>query len=139
MVPFPRTPKAQWTFQRRPDWGDVYWFDFGYPTSGQRAFAGYHPALIIAVAGLILPGTTQIVPLSGAENKRQGYQFHVLVAQNECLFLEKDSIVKVDQIYCVHTNELPDQYYIGTMRHPLMRRIYSQLLGVIGADRLTAA
>lgn len=136
-VPFQPAPRTQWTMKRQPDWGDVYWFDFGYPVSSQRSFAGVHPALIVANRALILPGTTEIIPMSGAENKREGYQFQVPVTKAECQFLDKDSIVKVDQMYCVLTNEFPDQYFIGRMPLPIMRRIYSLLLRVLGVDKLS--
>jgi len=135
-MPFQQLPKSQWTYRRTPEWGEVYWFDFGYPVSRQKSFAGVHPALVIANGRIILPGTTEIVPLSGAEHGRQGYQCHVPVLQAECPFLDKDSIVKVDQVYCVLTVELPDQYFIGTAPPPIMRRIYAELLRVLGADKL---
>lgn len=137
-MPFQQVPRNQWTFRRRPDWGDVYWFNFGAPVSGQTSFAGVHPGLIIADRTVILPGTTQILPLSGSEHRRQGYQCHVLITKTECSYLDKDSIVKVDQIYCVLTNELPDQYFMGTITPQYMRRIYAQLLRVLGVNKFSA-
>lgn len=135
---FSHIPANQRTFLRKPDWGELYWFDFGYPSSGQRAFAGVHPALVTAVQKLILPGTTLVVPLSSAEHRRQGYQCHVLVKKEECPCLDHDSIVKVDQIYCVPTNELPDQFYIGTVPLQIMRRIFAELLKTLGTGKFTA-
>lgn len=138
-MPFQHVPRSRQTFKRTPDWGDVYWFDFGYPVSGQKSFAGVHPALVVTDSKLILRGTTQIIPLSGIENKRQGYGFHVEISKEECPFLDKDSIAKVDQIYCVLTNNLPDQYYVGVMLPVTMRRIYAQLLRALGADKLISS
>ena len=132
---FLRVHNNQRTFLRKPDWGELYWFDFGYPSSGQRAFAGVHPALVIALRQLILPGTALIIPPSSAEHRREGYLCHVLVNKQECPCLDKGSIVKVDQVYCVPTNELPDQYFIGTVPLPAMRRIYAELLRVLGAGK----
>lgn len=48
--------------------------------------------------------------------------------------MDKDSIVKVDQIYCVEDRLLPDQYYIGKLLEPLMRKVYSKLLKVLNFD-----
>lgn len=134
-MPFQKVPRNQWTFKRNLNWGDVYWFDFGQPGSGQKASAYVHPALIVADCSIILPGTTQIIPISGSENKRPGYQFHVQITKEEGPFLDKDSIVKVDQIYCVHISEFCDQYFMGTMPLQIMRRIYAQLLRVLGVDK----
>ena len=46
--------------------------------------------------------------------------------------LDKDSIAKVDQIYCVPDQLLPDQYFIGKLRPATMRKIYAKLLKVLG-------
>lgn len=137
-MPFQVVPKDRWTMRRTPNWGDVYWFDFGYPVSGQRSFAGFHPALVVVDSSRILKGTIQIVPLSGKEHQQVGYAFHVSVMKAECPFLDKDSIVKVDQMYCVPTNELPDQYLLGAMPLPIMKRIYVSLLKVLGVDKVLA-
>lgn len=134
-MPFERVPNHLRTLRRKPDWGDVYWFDFGGAVSGQRSFAGVHPALIIAEAKRILPGTTEVIPLTGMENRRKGYDFHVPILKTHCSFLDKDSIAKVDQVYCVLNSDLPDQYYIGTIPLQIMRPVYAQLLRVLGADR----
>ena len=135
-MPFQPVPRSQWTCRHTPDLGDVYWFDFGVPVSGQKSFAEAHLALVVADCKSILPGTTEIIPFTGIEHKRTGYQFHVEVTKRECPFLDKDSIVKVDQIYCVLTSELPDQYNIGRMTPGVLRRVYAQLLRVLGVDRL---
>jgi hypothetical protein len=62
-MPFHPVRRDRWTFKRRPAWGDVYWFDFGYPVSGQKSFAGVHPALVVSDCKALLPGTAEIVPL----------------------------------------------------------------------------
>lgn len=133
---FQKVPRHQRQFRRRPDWGDVYWFDLGSPVSGQKSFAGVHPVLVVANCKAILPGTTEVLPLSGSENKRAGYDFHVEITTQECPFLDKNSIVKVDQIYCILTSELPDQYYMGTMPTVVIKKVYAQLLRVLGMDKL---
>lgn len=133
---FPRIPRKSWTFRRNPKWGDVYWFDFSFPVSGQQSIAYQHPALVVSKTELILPGTLEIIPLPGAEHARSGYAFHVAVTKVECPFLDKDSIVKVDQIFCVLTNPLPDQCYIGTFPMNIMRRVYNPLLKTLGVENL---
>jgi mRNA-degrading endonuclease toxin of MazEF toxin-antitoxin module len=134
-MPFPIVPKSAFTFRKRKEWGQLYWFDFGQSGSGQPAFDA-HPALIISDPQNILPGTVLIVHLSGAEHKRAGYEFHVEITKKECPELDKDSIVKVDQIYCVENQFMPDQYFIGDVPRSTMKRIYSKLLKVLGFNKV---
>ena len=134
-MPFRRIPAATATRQRTPDWGDVYWFDFGYPVSAQRSFAGVHPAIVISDAQLVLAGTVLVIPMSGMENQRPGYLFHIPVTQQECPFLDKDSIAKADQVYCVLSGDLVDQYYLGTVPTLVMRRIYDRMVVALGFRR----
>ncbi len=54
-----------------------------------------HPALIVSDPTLTLPGTVLIIPLTGAEHKRRGYEFHVEVTTEECPELDKDLIAKL--------------------------------------------
>lgn len=128
-MPFPRIRRSEFTFRTKKQWGQVYWFDFGEPVSGQRTFAEPHPALIISDPTVTLPGTVLIIPITGAEHKLQGYEFHVDVSKDDCYpELDKASVAKVDQIYCVEERLLPDQYSIGTLNRGAMKRIYSKIL-----------
>lgn len=132
---------SSFTFQRYPRWADVYWFDFGAARSSQdRTMAEPHLAVVVSNPVITLKGTVLIVPLSGAEHRKQGYAFHVLVTRRECPKLDKDSIVKVDQIYCVTVKPgLPDQYYLTTFSMEIMRRIYEQMLRVLNVDQIVKA
>lgn len=136
-MPFPRdVPSSKFTFHRKKEWGQLYWFDFGQAASGQRTFAEPHPAIIVSDPEVTLPGTVQIMPLTDAEHKRAGYEFHVEITKAECPELEKDSIAKVDQIYFVEERLMPDQYFIGTVPRSLMKRIYSKLLKALGFSKV---
>lgn len=136
-MPFPeKVPRSQFTQRIPKKWGQLYWFDFREPTSGQHTFAEPHPALIISDHGIRLPGTVLIIPFTGAEHKRSGYEFHVEVSKAEYPKLEKDSIAKVDQIYCVEERLMPDQYFIGDMPLSAIKRIYGKLLKVLGYPKV---
>jgi len=136
-MPFPRQVRpSEFTYRREREWGQLYWFDFGEAVSGQLTFAEPHPAIIVSNPLVTLTGTVLIVPLTGAGNRRPGYEFHVDVTKAECPELDKDSVAKVDQIYCVESSLMPDQYFIGTVPKNVMKRIYSKLLKVLGYDKV---
>jgi mRNA-degrading endonuclease toxin of MazEF toxin-antitoxin module len=141
-MPFPyHIRPSSFTFQRYPRWADVYWFDFGATRSSQdKTMAEPHLAVVVSNPTITLKGTILIVPLSDAKNRRNGYAFHVLVTRRECPKLDKDSIVKVDQIYCVTVNPgLPDQYHLTTFSMEIMARIYEQMLRVLNVDQIVKA
>ncbi len=132
-MPFPsHVHLSDYTFHRRPQWGDIYWYDFGVPRAQQHTMAEPHLACVVSDTSAILRGTVLIIPLSGAEHRKPGYAFHVLIRQQECPHLDKDSIAKVDQVYCVPDNRLPDQYYLTHMSKKVMGHMYDQLLRVLG-------
>ena len=136
-MPFPKeSPRSKFTYRRTKEWRQLYWFDFGEAISGQVTFAEPHPALIVSNPKITLPRTVLIIPLSGIEHKRPGYEFHVDIAKKECPELDKDSIAKVDQIYCVENKLMPDQYFIGVLPRTVMKKIYSKLLKVLGFDKV---
>lgn len=75
--------------------------------------------------------------MTGAEHLIEDYAFHVLVKKSECHQLDKDSIVKVDQILCMSPKpHLPDQYYVATFDITLMGRIIESLLKVLGVPHV---
>jgi mRNA-degrading endonuclease toxin of MazEF toxin-antitoxin module len=128
---------ADFTFGRYPQWGDVYWYDFGIPRAQQHTMAEPHLAVIVSDTAVTLRGTVLLIPLSGAEHQKKGYGFHVPITQAEYPKLDKDSIVKVDQIYCVPVHPgLPDQYYLTSLGKKTMARIYEPLLEVLGVPYL---
>jgi mRNA-degrading endonuclease toxin of MazEF toxin-antitoxin module len=137
-MPFPQhILPIDFTFDRYPRWGDIYWYDFGIPRAQQHTMAEPHLAIVVSDTQSILKGTVLIVPLSGAEHQKTGYQFHVLIKKIECPKLDKDSIAKVDQIYCVPTKPgLPDQYYLTQLNKKAMARVYEPLLRVLGVHFL---
>jgi mRNA-degrading endonuclease toxin of MazEF toxin-antitoxin module len=57
-----------------------------------------HLAVVVSDPSVTLKGTVLIVPLSGAEHRRAGYEFHVPISRADCPQLDKDSVAKVDQI-----------------------------------------
>jgi mRNA-degrading endonuclease toxin of MazEF toxin-antitoxin module len=137
-MPFPsRVRMVDFTFTRYPSWADVYWYDFGVPRAQQHTIAEPHLALVVSDTRATLRGTVCIVPLSGAEHQKAGYLFHVLLPKSEVPQLDKDSLAKVDQIYCVPTQPgLPDQYYLTTLKKKTMARVYEPLLRALGIQYL---
>lgn len=136
-MPFPKDIlPSKFTYQRTKEWGQLYWFDFGEAVSGQVTFAEPHPALIVSNPKITLPGTVLIIPLTGIEHRRPGYEFHVEITKRECLELDKDSIAKVDMVYCVESKLMPDQYFIGVVPRTVMKKIYPKLLKVLAFDKV---
>jgi len=133
---FPQVRRSQFTYRMRKEWGQLYWFDFGRVVSGQHTFAEPHPTLIVSDPKVTLPGTVLLIPITDAEHKRPGYEFHVDIAKADCPELDKDSVAKVDQIYCVEERLMPDQYFIGTVPRSAMKKIYSKLLKVLGFGKV---
>ncbi|MBN1584465.1 MAG: type II toxin-antitoxin system PemK/MazF family toxin [Anaerolineae bacterium] len=133
-MPFPTHIRVvDFEFYRYPRWGDVYWYDFGMPRAQQHTMAEPHLAVVISDTKVTLKGTALITPLSGAEHRKEGYDFHVLITRSECPELDKDSIVKIDQVYCVPVRPgLPDQYHLTQLDKKIMVRIYEPLLEVLG-------
>jgi len=135
-MPFPAhiLPKS-FTFDQYPRWGDVYWHDFGLARAGQHTMAEPHLAIVVSDTAATLRGTVEIVPLSGAEHKKPGYEFHVPITRTDCPQLDKDSIAKVDQVYCVPVKPgLPDQYFLARLSVRVMKRVYEKMLRALGVN-----
>ncbi len=132
-MPFPyHIRKEQFIYNHYPRWGDIYWYDFGSARAGEHTMAYPHLALVVSDTKITLKGTVLVTPISGAEHRREGYGFHVLLKKADCSRLDKDSIVKIDQVYCVSTKGMPDQYFLTRLEKETMARIYEPLLKVLG-------
>jgi mRNA-degrading endonuclease toxin of MazEF toxin-antitoxin module len=132
-MPFPyHIRQLDFTYQSPLRWGNVYWYDFGIPRAEQHTMAEPHLAVVVSDTKITLKGTVLIISLSGAEHRKAGYPFHVLIPKAECPRLDKDSIVKVDHVYCVPNQGLPDQYFLTRLDKKIMARIYEPLLKVLG-------
>jgi len=138
-MPFPfhvRVP--DFTYNRYPRWADIYWYDFGIPRADQHTMAEAHLAIVVSDTTVTLRGTVLLLPLTAAEHRRAGYDFHVLLTKTECRKLDKDSVAKADQIYCVPVNPgLPDQYYLTRLDKTTMARLYGPLLKALGVPYVT--
>lgn len=137
-MPFPvNVLPRSYIFERLPRWADVYWYDFGIPRAQQHTMADPHLAIVVSDPAITLRGTVLVVPLSGAEHRRQGYEFHVPITRAEVPRLDKDSIAQVDQIYCIPTRPgLPDQYYLTHLERTIMKRVYEAMLRALGVNYL---
>jgi mRNA-degrading endonuclease toxin of MazEF toxin-antitoxin module len=138
-MPFPyHVRSSDFTFDRQLQWGDVYWYDFGVAKSNQdKTIAEPHLAVIVNNPQITWPGVALIMSMTGAEHKHQGYVFQVLVTRRECSKLDKDSLVKTDQIYSVPTKPgLPDQYFLTQLEMRIMKRIYEKLVLVLNFNEV---
>ena len=130
-MPFPNHPLHHGHHTRTVSWGDVYWFDFGRPLSNQYTVARARPALVLSDCRRVLRRTVTVTPLSGLEHRKPGYSFQVPVLAADYPALDKDSIVKIDQLYCVNRDDLIDEHYITTFTPRTMRVVYAQLVSVL--------
>ena len=126
-MPYPNYPVDSGSHTRKIAWGDVYWYHFGTPVSNQFTIGGARPCVVLSNVTTLVEGTVVVCPITGKEHERPGYSYHVPLLQSECSALEKDSLVEVDQVFCIHKEDLIDEHYIATLPKPLMKRIYFQL------------
>ena len=135
-MPFPGSVDAtRGRHERKIAWGDIYWFHFGTAGSHQYTFAGPHPCVVLSDVATVIPGTVVIAPLTSAHHGRSGYAYHVPVGKSDCVGLDNDSVVKADQLYCVDSADLIDEYYVGTLGAAVMKRIYLQLANALNFRR----
>jgi mRNA-degrading endonuclease toxin of MazEF toxin-antitoxin module len=127
-MPFPNHPLGQGSHVRTVSWGDVYWFDFGRPVSNQYTVGGPRPALVLSDCQRVLRRTVTVTPISGLEHRKTRYAFHVPVLKRDYPALDKDSIVKIDQLYCINRDALIDEHYITTLSPQTLINIYAQLV-----------
>ena len=135
-MPFPNVPLRSGHHARTLEWGDVYWFDFGRPTSQQFTIAGARPCVIVSDVNTLVGQTVVVCPSTGAEHAIPGYDYHVEVKQVEFSHLDKDSVFKVDHLYNIDRSNLIDEHYIGTLPRQLMRRVYLQLLNALNVQQI---
>lgn len=127
-MPFPNYPLHRGQRTQTVSWGDVYWFDFGKPLSNQYTVAGARPLLVLSDCRRVLRRTVTGTPLTDLEHRKPNYGFHVPVLKADYPSLDKDSIVKIDQLYCINRDDLIDEHYITTFTPQTMRDIYAQLV-----------
>ena len=135
-MPFPNFPLNRGHLTRTQTWGDVYWFDFGRPTSNQFTIAGARPCVIMSDLNTLVGQTVVVCPATGVEHAIPGYDYHVLVTRAEFSPLDKDSVFKVDHLYNIDQGNLIDEHYIGTLPLLIMKRIYLQMLDALNVRQV---
>lgn len=101
--------------------GCIHWFDFvGDPDA--KTIKDIHPCIII---GKDNPNSSRVIisPISDATNyiKKDGttkYLFHVLLKKDTYTFLEKDSVILLDQVLTIPKNKLFEEWYMGKIQRP---------------------
>lgn len=136
-MPYPNVPVDQGHHNRSVTWADVYWYNFGSATSRQYTLAEPHPCVVLSDCTQVLPGIVVVSPLSSIRHIRRQYIFHVPVPHNDCPWLDGDSFVKIDQLYCLDRARLIDEHYIGTMPQHLMIRVYAALIRSLNFEAVT--
>lgn len=90
--------------------GEVYWYDFGEPEAGQRVMALPHMVLLLSRPERSLHGTVNACPLSSARNYApelaRSEPSVVLLRADKYGFLERDTVVLADQMFCLTPDRL---------------------------------
>jgi mRNA interferase MazF len=125
----PDLPPEALTFERTLLWGDVYWYNFGSVREDEHTIKEWRPVLILQndVGNRCSP-TTIVTPLTGVENIRRMLPTHYLVRKADYPALDKDSVVKLEQIFTIERASLADQFYLTHFSLRTMREIYRKLM-----------
>lgn len=136
-MPRPNVPPKDRTTLRTIRWGEVYWYYFGQAKAGEHTIKDWHPALILQNdTGNKYSPTTIITPLTGAEHVQRLLPTHCLARKTDYPALDKDSIVKLEQIFTIERSDLADQFYITRFSKETMREIYRKLVISLNFDAL---
>lgn len=111
--------------------GDIYYADLN-PVIGSEQGGKHRPVLIISNNKGNRYSTTVIAAaITGKEHAKPNLPTHIIV--NDCEFLEKDSIILLEQIRTLDKQRL--QEYIGTFDRRLMLSVDSALAISIGISK----
>lgn len=100
--------------------GHIYWFNFNTDPAS-RTMANVHPCVIISKRNTG-SGRVLISPISDTRRYMDGsnkvkYPYHALLTQAENTFLDKDSMVLLDQINTVAKTEFCEEWYLGKVEN----------------------
>lgn len=100
--------------------GKIHWFEF-VGDYRARTIDDIHPCIII---GRNNPKSKRVIisPISDAENyiTKEGttkYPFHVLLKKSEYKFLDKDSVILLDQVFTIPKEILCEEWYMGEINN----------------------
>jgi mRNA interferase MazF len=128
-MPHPDLPPESLTFERTLLWGDVYWYNFGSVREDEHTIKEWRPVLILQNdVGNRFSLTTIVTPLTGAENVKRMLPTHYLVRKADYPALDKDSVVKLEQIFTIERASLADQFYLTHFNLRTMSEIYRRLM-----------
>ncbi|HID29936.1 MAG TPA: type II toxin-antitoxin system PemK/MazF family toxin [Desulfobacterales bacterium] len=128
-MPRPDIPPGERTTLRTIRWGEVYWYYFGKVEADEHTIKDWHPALILQNdMGNRYSPTTIVTPLTGAEKVKRLLPTHCLIRKADYPKLDKDSVVKLEQIFTIERAALADQFYITRFSKETMREIYRRLV-----------
>jgi len=134
--------RRKWTFNRIPKIGDIYAVNFNWFTShSEHLVKGVHLLLVLQTPELNKSPLRVCVPLTSLKEKHLNtegklkYPMHYLLRKDDYSFLEKDTIVKCEQIITIEWRKfLPDQNYCGTIKRGDLLEITMKMAKVIGIE-----
>lgn len=98
--------------------GSVHWYQFQCIPEA-KTIDDIHPCIVI---GKNNSKSSRVIisPISDAENylKSDGtvkYNYHVLLEKSKYTFLEKDSVILLDQVFTIPKSDLCEEWYMGAI------------------------
>lgn len=99
--------------------GSIHWFEFK-KNNKAKTIDDIHPCLII---GRDNPNSARVIisPISDADNyvidNEPKYPFHVLLKKDKYNFLDKNSVVLLDQVLTIPKAWLFEEWYMGKIEN----------------------
>ncbi|CAH0122560.1 hypothetical protein PAE9249_05132 [Paenibacillus sp. CECT 9249] len=117
---FPTTPTP--IKVENTDKGCVHWFNFSNLNMTDASTMDYvHPCIII---GKFRPKQNRVIisPITGVsnrlvENGKLKYPYHAALTVQDNSFLEKDSVVLLDQVFTIAKSDLCEEWFMGKVRN----------------------
>jgi len=116
-MPCPAVPNGPTTTSHVKK-GDIHWFDANSPYSNISSNKA-RPFIII---GRNNHRSTRVIisPLQDITNYQENgqlkYPYHAALHKNKYSFLDKDSVILLDQIYTIPKEELWEEWYMGSIK-----------------------
>lgn len=96
--------------------GCIHWFEFSSNIKA-KTIDDIHPCVIIGKNNRISKRVI-ISPVTDAENYldengKLKYPYHVLLRKNDFTFLDKDSVILLDQVFTIPKEDLFEEWFMG--------------------------
>jgi len=117
-MPCPKLPKCP-TPSKHTEKGCIHWFYFG-TNKAAKNMDQIHPCIIVGRNNLnsnrvLISPITDIKNYIEGNPKKLKYPYHAALYKRNYKFLDKDSVILLDQIFTVGKTELFEEWYLGTV------------------------